>query len=370
MKHFIIFISFIIFINFIPIHAVFAAANNHFGVHILFPEEAKLAAELVNSSGGDWGYVVIPIQATDRNREKWQVFMDDCRKYHLIPIIRLATYPEGSFWTKPNEWDSVDFANFLNDLDWPTVKKIVAVYNEPNHAAEWGGEVNPFEYAEILSDTIEQFKKRSADFVILNAGLDASAPSAKQSMDEYEFMREMMLDDPEIFRKIDGFNSHSYPNPAFSANPRYPTRYNITSYQYELAYLQNYYGIYRLGVYITETGWKKNRYLTDEKIAEYFKTAYTEIWTEDDVKVVAPFLLRADAGDFEGFSLTQKGEKGIIFETIAEVPKNKGRQELVKTNSASKKTSAITVKSYAEEEKNDPIRFKWLWKKIVKWVLK
>jgi hypothetical protein len=349
---------------------IFAVSNNRFGIHILFPEEAKLAAELVNSNGGDWGYVVIPIQATDRNRNKWQGFMDDCRKYHLIPIIRLATFPIGSNWTKPNEWESVDFANFFAGLNWPTKKKIIAVYNEPNHSAEWGGEVNPFEYAEVLSDTIEQFKQRSGDFVMLNAGLDASAPNSTSSMDEYEFMSDMIIDDPEIFRETDGFNSHSYPNPAFSAHPNYPTRYNITSYQYELSYLQNFYGIYGLDVYITETGWRKNQYLGDEKISQYFKTAYDEIWTEDYIKVVAPFLLQADAGAFEGFSIMKKQEKGIIFQTIAELRKNKGAPDIVNKITSTNKASETRVKLYEESEKDDPIKFKWLWKKIVRWVLK
>lgn len=356
------------------ISPVFAASNNRFGVHILFPEETKLAAELVNSGGGDWGYVVIPVQSVDRNREKWQSFMNDCRNLHLIPIIRLATYPEGSFWTKPNTWEAVDFANFLHDLDWPTKKKIIAVYNEPNHANEWGGEVNPFEYAEVLNDTIEQFKKRDANFVMVNAGFDASAPSAGQnpiiSMDEYEFMGDMALAVPDIFRKIDAFNSHSYGNPGFSANPSYPTRYNVNAYQYELSFLQNYYGIYGLNVYITETGWKRNIYLSEPKIAEYYKTAYTEIWTEEYVKAVAPFLLRADAGGFEGFSLTNKGEKEIIFETIASLKKNKGTPELAKKQIAAKKEKNIKTAPYENEKNDDPIRFKWLWKKIVRWILK
>ena len=35
----------------------FAHPNNKFGVHILFPSELSDAAKLVNSDGGDWGYV-------------------------------------------------------------------------------------------------------------------------------------------------------------------------------------------------------------------------------------------------------------------------------------------------------------------------
>src|SRR3989344_5906297 len=65
--------------------------NNKFGIHILFISELDKAKELVNSAGGDWGYVTIPIQATDKDLEKWQKFMDSARENHIIPIIRIAT---------------------------------------------------------------------------------------------------------------------------------------------------------------------------------------------------------------------------------------------------------------------------------------
>ena len=127
--------------------------NNQFGIHILFPEELRQAADLVNSSGGDWGYVTIPIKTSDRNLDKWQEFMNDCRRYHLIPLVRLATdgdyFSQGS-WSKPDDDDIIDFANFLDSLNWPTQNRYVIIYNEPNRGDEWGGTPNAAEYAEIL----------------------------------------------------------------------------------------------------------------------------------------------------------------------------------------------------------------------------
>src|SRR5437870_877090 len=67
--------------------------NNIFGIHILFPTEIEKATRLVNSNGGDWGYITIPIQYGDRNLEKWQDFMTNARQHHLIPIVRVATEP-------------------------------------------------------------------------------------------------------------------------------------------------------------------------------------------------------------------------------------------------------------------------------------
>ena len=48
--------------------------NNKIGIHILFTSELNEAANLVNTSNGDWGYVLIPIQSGDKDLKKWQSF--------------------------------------------------------------------------------------------------------------------------------------------------------------------------------------------------------------------------------------------------------------------------------------------------------
>ena len=52
--------------------------NNKFGIHLAVPnkEDIKKTAELVNSSGGQWGYVTVVIQENDRNFAKW-IFAED-----------------------------------------------------------------------------------------------------------------------------------------------------------------------------------------------------------------------------------------------------------------------------------------------------
>src|ERR1035437_3215886 len=83
---FIIIIVFSLILSFSLVKSSFAyydptsKPNNIVGIHILFPSELSEAARLVNSTGGDWGYVTIPIQASDKNLIKWQGFMDDARR--------------------------------------------------------------------------------------------------------------------------------------------------------------------------------------------------------------------------------------------------------------------------------------------------
>ncbi|KKT34448.1 MAG: hypothetical protein UW23_C0038G0006, partial [Candidatus Collierbacteria bacterium GW2011_GWA1_44_12] len=105
--------------------------NNKVGIHILFPEEIENAAKLVNNDyKGSWGYVTIPIQSTDRDRVKWQKFLDKCKDLKIIPLIRVATVPEGTSWVEPNDYDLIDFANFLGDLKWPIANRYVIFFNE------------------------------------------------------------------------------------------------------------------------------------------------------------------------------------------------------------------------------------------------
>lgn len=298
--------------------------NNRFGIHILFPEEINEAARLVNSNSGDWGYVTIPIQSVDRNLEKWQNFFDECRKLHIIPIIRLATYPEGPIWPKPTKFDALDWANFLNSLSWPIKNRYVIVYNEPNRSQEWGGEVNPSEYAEVLVDTYDALKRASEDFFILNAGFDTAAPTNHELMDEYQYLWGMYDKNPEVFKKIDGWASHSYPNPGFSSSPYDYSRIGIRGYQYELSFLQNNFGVYGLKVFITETGWQRGN-LSEEKISEYYKIAFNEIWSDDYLVTITPFLFSA-SGQFENFSWwsPEKGETKI-YKSVSLIKKNAGK---------------------------------------------
>ena len=305
--------------------------NNIVGIHILFPSELSEAARLVNSSGGDWGYVTIPIQASDKDLIKWQSFMDDARKNHLIPILRLATngdYFNKVSWSKPTDADVLDFANFLNSLNWPTKNRYVEIYNEPNRGDEWGGSPNPAEYAEILSYAVDIFKQRSDEFFIISAGLDnASSNIAGQSVNEYYFMRQMDEAVPGIFDKIDGLGSHSYPNPGFSQPPSAYGYEGTASFKAELNLAQNLDGK-QLPVFITETGWTDTQ-IPESVQANYYKDTFTSIWNDKSVVAVTPFLLRAGSDPFAQFSfIKDDSQKQGKYNALQSLQKNKGEPVL------------------------------------------
>lgn len=299
-------------------------ANNKVGIHILFPEEVFQAKELVNSSGGEWGYVTIPIQSSDKDLDKWQTFMDDCRDLRLIPILRLATtgdYFNTRVWEKPSLENIVDFANFLDSLEWPTKNRYVTIFNEVNRADEWGGSVSPAEYAEILAFSIETFKSKDEDFFIVSAGLDNAAPNAQGYMDQYDYLSLMEQHSPGIFSKLDGFASHSYPNPGFAQPPSINTTKSIYSFKYESNLVNNFAGK-NLPVFITETGWISSK-TPENKISDYFNYAFKNVWNDENVITVTPFLLRAGQGPFVEFSFIHpdgsKTPKYIGLENISKI---------------------------------------------------
>jgi hypothetical protein len=310
----------------------FSSFNNKFGIHILFPEELPQAAQLVNSNGGDWGYVVIPIQAGDKDIVKWQQFMDSAKKHHIIPIIRLAT--EGDYfntlvWRKPAEHDIIDFANFLNSLDWPVKNRYIIVFNEVNRADEWGGAVNAHEYARLLSFAANIFKSKSNDFFIINAGLDNAAPNQSPDyQNQYDYLREMDRAVPGVFNQIDGLSSHSYPNPGFSQPPAAISSMGITSFDFERRLIKSM-SSKNLPVFITETGWTAEK-ISDKSRALYYQQAFSTAWSDLSIVTVAPFLLRA-SGQFSEFSfLTEAGAPTSQYNMISSLPKVKGLPVLPK----------------------------------------
>ena len=306
--------------------------NNKFGIHLAQPhlEDLKKVAELVNSNGGDWGYVTLVIQENDRDSQKWQEIFDLLRKYHLIPIIRLATMPLGDNWKRPNSSDAYSWASFLDSLNWVVKNRYVVLFNEPNHATEWEGAVDPKDYAKVAFSFAKTLKEKNPNFFVMLAGFDASAPHLPPKFyDEKLFLKDLIDHQPKIFKFIDGWASHSYPNPAFSGSPYDFGRGTVRTYQWELNLLRQLGVEKELPVFITETGWERKK-LSEEQVAQNFKIAFEQVWLPDEkIIVVTPFVLDYQMEPFLGFSWKRKGDDGFYqqYYFVQSVPKTKGEPE-------------------------------------------
>ncbi len=333
-----ILIAFFLMLNiFLGVKPVFAIVdplsvpNNKFGIHIISPtpEEASPAASLVNSSGGDWGYITVLVESKNRDENKWKTFFNDLRRRHLIPLVRLATQPEGDHWKRPYDGEEQAWADFLDNLNWPTKNRYVVVYNEPNHGREWGNTVDAGDYARTLDKTISALKKKSPDFFIINGGLDAATPNKLPAyLDEENFLRAMNDAVPGIFNRLDGWSSHSYPNPGFIGSPDDNGKGSIRTWVWELQKLRELGLQKTLPVFITETGWKHAEGMvldknlpSAEKVAEYYKKAFEQAWTSNQIVAVTPFLLNYQESPFDHFSFKKyTGEKQNQKILAAEYP--------------------------------------------------
>lgn len=344
-------LTILVFLSFIkPALAIvdpLASPNNKYGIHIISPIDHEIlpAKDLINSSGGDWGYITVLIESKDRDHDKWQKVFNQLRELHLIPIIRLATSPKGNTWKRPYEGEEIAWVDFLDKLNWPTKNRYVVIYNEPNHGTEWGSFVDASSYAKVLNQTIDALKKKSSDFFVLNGGFDASAPQEPPNyQDEELFLEQMEKEIPGIFNKLDGWVSHSYPNPGFIGDPNDTGRGSIRTYEWELEALRNLGLKKNLPIFITETGWKHkegvsqiNSLPSTETVADYYKESFERVWSGPEIAAITPFLLNYQEPPFDHFSFKKKEDVGIInqiagddleyhpqYYAIQSIPKIKG----------------------------------------------
>ncbi|MBI4136435.1 hypothetical protein HY469_00070 [Candidatus Roizmanbacteria bacterium] len=332
-----------------PVSAIvdpLSTPNNKFGVHIVDENDLDDAAKLVNSSGGEWGYVTLVIREDERDVGRWQEVFDRMRELKLIPIVRLATIGTANGWEVPTEQDAGEWAQFLDNLNWVVQNRYVILFNEPNHAHEWDGSINPAGYARVARHFRDTLKNTSEDFFVLPAGFDQAAANTSHSMSVDDYFHSMYESDPEIFTLFDGWTSHAYPNPHFSGSISATGRQSIQGYAWELEHLSGYGLPQNIPVFITETGWAHREGTTEnsafksaEEVGELFKIAYTDVWDDPQIVMVSPFLLNYQAEPFDNFSWkkpasTQRGEPGSSefypqFDQVITLAKQSGVPEQI-----------------------------------------
>ncbi len=311
--------------NIFAIYDPASVPNNHFGMHVVDTSNLKEVSKLV----GDYGYVTIVIQKGERDPKRWQDAFDGMRRLHLIPIIRIASAPiagNNNVWEKPSVDEIDGWVSFLNSLNWVVKNRYVTIGNEPNHANEWGGQIDPAGYAKYLSFFSRRLKEVNPDFFIMPAGLDASAGNTRESMDESLFLSQMIQNDSHVFDFIDGFASHSYPNPDFSGPGDAAGRGTVRTYDWELNYLK-FLGVSKnLPVFITETGWVHKTDTTATDIGPKIEIAFTKVWSDKKIVAVTPFIFKYIDPPFDTFSWVNKeGNYYDFYQNVLNLQKTVGK---------------------------------------------
>ena len=302
-------IFFSILISVAPVNAVvnpLETTNNKYGIHIVDENDLSDAISLVNGNGGEWGYITMVITENDRDVPKWQRTFDRMRREKVIPVIRIATRPEGAVWKKPSEADAQTWADFLGSLNWVVKNRYVVLFNEPNHAKEWGGELNASEYARTARVFRDKLKEKSPDFFVLPAGLDQATATMGDTLSTAEYFEHIHGADPTFFTIFDGWTIHAYPNPNFSGSPSDNGRGSIRGHEWEIKLLGKYGLPQDIPIFITETGWAhqegQGSYLSSELVATFYKDAYENAWNSPNIVMVSPFIFNFPTEPFAQFS--------------------------------------------------------------------
>ena len=326
-----------LFIFFLTLFGVFAmpqqilaivnsldSPNNKYGIHINGEGDFTNARELVNSNGGDWGYITFVIREDERDVKRWNKAFNELRSLHLIPLVRIASVQEGSSWkklgpSKVNEW-----AEFFNRLVWPTQNRYVIVGNEPNHHREWGGNANPEEYAHYTCQLAATLKANNPNYFIISGGLDASAPNGKTTVSEETFLSAIAEKNRDFFNCLDGWSSHSYPNPNFSGASTAWGKGTVRTFLWEMEMLKKLGVKNDYPIFVTETGWARI-VLNEKQISTRLQETAQNVWSHPQIVAVTPFILDYQTAPFANFSWKTSTGWTSYFTTYQDLPKTQGK---------------------------------------------
>lgn len=307
-----------------------AAEGEVLGIHILHPYELDRATELLKPESSDddqWHYVTVPFALDQlKNQAEWQDFFNKARDKKVIPLVRLVTKYENGAWQVPNKWQIAQQISFLSALDWPTDERHIIVFNEPNQAHEWAGQIDPAGYAQVLEFTARWAKNENKGYKVLPAGMDLAAPHGPRTAEAFWYLDQMLAENPAVFDSIDYWNSHSYPNPGFVSSPERTDKQSLRGFEHELTYLKKKTGR-DFEVYITETGWRETAY-TRPWLPQYYQYALQHVWSDARVKAVTPFVLQGDPGPFAAFTfIDQVGNQTLQYQAYHQLVKQLAEAE-------------------------------------------
>jgi len=101
----------------------------------------------------------------------------------------------------------------------------------------------------------------------------------------------------------------------------------MNGYEHELAFLEKHTER-DLAVFITETGWKNEKF-SRRTLENYYNYTVKNIWSDEKVVAVTPFLLAGAPGPFGGFSFVDEtGKPTVQWQAMASVLADEQRRLL------------------------------------------
>lgn len=305
-----------------PFTLVRAAAtfDTPYGIHTFvqdLPDETYIDLQLDKALelAGLGGYVtqlLYPVTVSTTGPDPaWIHFVNGAYDRYLTPVLRIQGEWGGDYWLKPEADGPGDYASIAEAYQRVVEglprrdghKLYVEIWNEPNLRLEWGGEVNPYEYASFMVDVSAAIREiGDPRIVVLNGAL---APGG--NYDNLAFI-DAMATVPGAMQAFDVWASHSYPGnhpPQYNLHNGYMSRFTIDSYLWEVQRLSRK-GRSGVHVMLTETGYDLGNRLfprfpriNETNRAAYISKAFRDYWLSwPEVVGVTPFELVDPYGDW------------------------------------------------------------------------
>jgi hypothetical protein len=309
--------------------------TNRFGIGFVGPgdpSDLDRAADLA----GPGGFVKLIFPGVRRDTAgpdaPWSMAIRDAYARDLVPVVRVGPpWDDGAVREQADPGSdhlrytelAAAYRRVVEGLPlragWPIY---VEVHNEPNLCYEWrctagsvaGGWISgaqmAAEYAALLRDVADALHAIGDSRVhVLNAGLapggvrrcECGTDGFEAGNTSLDFLRDMQSAVADVFDRVDGFASHSYPAAGFGHTffvPYDRASTGLHVFDRELETI----GHPELDVFLTETGWcqpgercRENGGSRDD-IAGWTEAAYRDVWlTHPRVRAVMPFILRDPA---------------------------------------------------------------------------
>ncbi|MFH0749360.1 MAG: hypothetical protein V1917_00405, partial [Candidatus Gottesmanbacteria bacterium] len=142
----------------------------------------------------------------------------------------------------------------------------------------------------------------------------------------------------DVFQYIDGWTSHSYPNPGFSGSPYNGGRGTLQTFLWEQDYFLQIGMTKKLPIFITETGWEhsngkqyNSRLLSPETVSSYITNASQSIWQNSNIVAITPFVFNYQDEPFDHFSWKQLNSQNFypMYQSYQSIPKIHGQPKQI-----------------------------------------
>ena len=127
--------------------------------------------------------------------DKYDAIVEAAELHGLRIVARIDLPPQ---WARPSgsdhaspPRDNADYADFVAEVvrRYKGRVQFIQIWNEPNLAAEWGGEIDPAGYAELLRVAATAAREVDPNVVILSAPLAMTTENSDRAMDDLSYWK-------------------------------------------------------------------------------------------------------------------------------------------------------------------------------------